>query len=42
MGVDFSGKEQVILPAKKNRLPVIALVINMIYASGFEEHRLMF
>jgi len=42
MGTDFSGKEQVILPAKKNKLPVIALVIYMIYASGFEDHKLMF
>jgi hypothetical protein len=38
MNPDLLQEKPVVFVIKKNRLPVIALVIDMIYATGFEVH----
>ena len=34
----LSQEIQVIFAIKENRLPVVTLIINMVYAAGFEVH----
>ena len=38
MAFDLLQEEKIIFPFVKNGLPVIALVVNIVYAVGFEMH----